>query len=73
MFIRGKTNRVADACRMMSARITRVHFITVYVRAAMTAADAGEGSDGVPVAVTITENKQADIHVLLTNNPIVGT
>lgn len=67
-----RTSRVmADACEMMSVWITRVHLVTVHVRAAMTAADAGEGSDGVPVAVTVTVNKQPNIDMLLTKNQTI--
>lgn len=37
---------------------TRVQVIAVNVGAAVAAADAAEGGDGVPVAVTVAERKE---------------
>ena len=41
---------------------TRVHLIAVNVGATVAAADAGEGGDGVSVAVTVTEKKRGSNH-----------
>lgn len=38
-----------------ASSVTWVHLIAVKVGAALAAADAGEGGDGVSVAVTITD------------------
>ncbi len=58
-------------CRMMSGYITWVHLIAVHIRAAVTAADAGERRYGVPVAVTITGRNQ--MKVLWTNTMNTNT
>lgn len=42
---------------------TWVHLIAVNVGATVAAADAGEGGDGVPVAITVTEKKKRQIHI----------
>lgn len=49
-----RTNNCVRLCCLL---FTRVHVVTVNVGAAVTAADTGEGGNGVSVAVTVTDER----------------